>query len=223
MAEEEGNPLEIAKRPETHGAAEDYMSRLAQVCAFAVPARCPFCTAIASPPLIGGEEVFVLSGVFVGLRARIVPPPYPKWLNPGEVLLEPLEGDGSHFTFNQRGEIAQRLPGLDRPDWYPPISLVDAAELHDAILRFCLRHNWDEIESVDWRQFYVLVEHVWRRRLPLEPDEMGVLLQRHGLPKPCLTEVVNLFRHCRDVLVTAVGRKPVKKKRADHVPRRRKR
>lgn len=198
------------------------MSRLARVCAFAVPARCPFCTAITSPPLTGEEEVMVLSGVLTGLRGKVVPPPYPEWLEPGEILLEPLKGDGGHFRFNQRAEIAQRLPGLDRPDWFPPISLGDAAELHDTILRFCLRHNWDSTESVDWVQFYVLVEHVWRRRLPLEPGEVGVLLQRHGLPDSCLLEVVDLFRHCRDVLVIAVGRKSIKKKRTDYVPRRRK-
>jgi len=205
-------------------AAADYMGRLARICSFAVPACCPFCVAIASPPLTHGEEVMVISGVQVGLRAKVVPPLSPESLQPGEILLEQLleSGEGRQFVFNQRAEIAQRLPGLDRPDWFPPISLADAAELHEGILRFCLRHDWDEAKTVDWLQFYGLVDSVWRRRLPLEPDEIGILLQRHGLPASCLAEVVNVFRHCRDAVVVAVGRKPIKKKRADYAPRRRK-
>ncbi|MBI4219916.1 MAG: hypothetical protein HY682_07235 [Chloroflexi bacterium] len=134
-------------------------------------------------------------------------------------MLEPLDGDGGTYRFNQRSEIAQRLPGLDRPEWFPPIGLKDLAELHDNILRFCLHHDWDGTASVDTLELYVLVERTWRHRLPLEPDEVGVLLRRHGLPDAALTEVVYLFRHCRQILISAIGRKPIKKKRGDYVRR----
>jgi hypothetical protein len=197
------------------GSAEDYMSRLARVWDFAVTDRCPFCTAMVSPKLTGGEDILVLSGIFTGVHCKVVQPPYPEWLRPGEILLEPLKGDRGHFRFDQKAELAQRIPGLDRPDWFPPVSLIDAADLHETILRFCLRHNWDSSKRVDWVQFYVLVEHVWRRRLPLEGAEVGILLQKHGLPNSRLSKIVDLFEHCRAVLVVAAGRKPIKKKRTN--------
>lgn len=199
------------------------MERLARIVSFAVPGQCPFCVAIASPPLNSGEEIMILSGVFTGLRARVLPPPYPDWLPPGEILLEPLGSDRTQYRFNQRAEIAQRLPGLDRPHWFPPISLKDAADLHDAILRFCLRQDFDHATRVDPIQLYIFVERVWRARLPLEPEEVGTLLERHGLPEQLRAEGVDLFRHCRDVLVMAVGRRPIKNKRTDYVRRRSKR
>ncbi len=200
---------------EINGSAEEHMSRLARISAFAVTARCPFCTAMMGPKLTSGEEILVLSGIFTGVRCKVARPPYPERLKPGEILLEPLQGDRDRFRFDQKTEIAQRLPGLDRPDWFPPVSLVDAAELHDTILRFCLRHDWDSSERVDWIQFYVLVAYVWQKRLPLEATEVGILLQKHGLPNSCLPEIVNLFEHCRAVLVVAAGRKPIKKRRAN--------
>jgi hypothetical protein len=171
--------------------------------------------------LAGGEEVMVLSGMFTGMRAKVVPPPYPGWLPKGEILLEPLDAaDETQYRFRPGADIAQRLPGLDRPDWFPPVSLKDAAELHDAILRFCLRHDWDRGANVDPVQLYIFVDRVWRARLPLEPREVATLFERHGLPESLRLEIVNLFQYCRDVLVTVVGRKPIKKKRGDYIRRR---
>lgn len=164
----------------------------------------------------------VLSGLFAGERARIVPPPYPEDVRAGDILIELEEGErGRQFLFNPRAEIAQRLPGPGRPKWFPPISIRDGADLHEAILGFSLQHDWGQTEEVDWRKLYQLVSRVWRARLPLEAEEIGVLLEHHGVPVEYQQEVVNVFRHCRDVLVFAVGRKPIKKKRTDYLRRRR--
>jgi hypothetical protein len=139
---------------------QQYMDRLARLCGFAVPSQCPFCAAIASPPFGGGEEIIVLSGVLTGLRAKVLSPPYPDWLEPGEILIRPMGGEAGNCRFNQRSEIAQRLPGLDRPEWFPPISLRDAADLHEAVLKFCLRHDWDHAQTIDPQELYILVNHI---------------------------------------------------------------
>jgi hypothetical protein len=164
----------------------------------------------------------VLSGVLTGLRAMVVPVQegWSNSLRPGEIYLKPRDGATGFYAFNQRRDIAQRLPGLCRPDWFPPFSLRDAADLHDEILRFCLRHSWDCSLTVAWPFFYGLVAHTWRRRLPIEGEELATLLVHHGLPESCRPEIVSVFTHCRDALVLIVGRRSIKKRRADYVRRR---
>lgn len=159
----------------------------------------------------------MLSGLFTGRRATVVPPPYPAGIRGCDILIE--FPSGGQFVFNPRAEIAQRVPGLGRPGWFPPVSLVDAAGLHDAILKFSVSRDWNAAEGIDWPLLYRLVCYVWRARLPLEAAEIGALLEHHGVPDAPRDEVGRVFRHCRDVLVFAMGRKPVKKKRIDESER----
>lgn len=183
-------------------------------------AGCPFCTAMLAEPLRAGDEIFVLSGILEGVRAKVVEGS--SLHRPGEVWLDVGEGPDMLYTFNQYRELAQRLPGLDRPKWFPPFSLPDASKLHDAILRFSASHGWrHRDDGLVWRHFYALITSVWYARLPLQADELGALLSRHGVPETFMPRLVDVYRHGRELLVCACGRRPIKKKRADYKRERR--
>lgn len=192
--------------------------QLQRVCIAGAQALCPFCAAMLAHPLQVGDQVEVVTDLYSGLTATVAPPI--AHLRPGEVCLQFGSNPDEVTVFSTTRELAQRSPGLGRPGWFPPLRLRDAGDLHKEVVRFAASHHWEEKRELDWQWFYGLVGFVWRRRLPVEPAEFGEILQHHAIPEHLLPSLIAVYEHGRGLLISNVGRKPIKKNRGDYRRRR---
>jgi hypothetical protein len=99
------------------------------------------------------------------------------------------------------------------PKWLPPLALREAADLDDVVIAVCDRFL--ELGAGKWHRaaFYRLVDHCWRKRLPLFDDEIWTLLAAHGMPKRFQKQARRSYLEGTELLVYSHGRKPIKKKR----------
>jgi hypothetical protein len=67
--------------------------------------------------------------------------------------------------------------------------------------------NWDSLNEV--------IRKIWLSRLPLEPNELWLILKAHGAPERSEAKIVEFYERGRNLLVYAIGRKPIKKKRVE--------
>lgn len=194
------------------------VERLRYVGTAGAEALCPFCSAMLAPPLLPGDEVVVLTDLYSGCVAKVAPTV--AQLRSGEVCLQFGSNPDEVSVFSTRRELAQRLPELGRPAWFPPLRLRDAGDLHREVLRFAASHDWSATEQVDWNWFYGLVGFVWQRRLPVEPVELGEILRHHAVPERSLPILITVYEHGRGILINTVGRRPIQKNRGDYTRRR---
>ena len=97
--------------------------------------------------------------------------------------------------------------------WLPPLNLREAAELDEVVVTVCRRFL--ELGAGKWHRgaYYRLINHCWRKRLPLSEDEVWAILAAHGMPKKFEKEARRAYLEGTELLVYAHGRKPIKKKR----------
>jgi len=112
-----------------------------------------------------------------------------------------------------RHQLIEILPAPGVPQWAPPIELVAAAQLDERIVSLCEagRHNngW----HVSWPKLFEIIRFIWSKRLPLEPEELWLVLKAHGVPANRKDEIIDSLYFGRELLIYCVGKRPVKKKR----------
>lgn len=177
---------------------------------------CPFCVARNQELPNVGEKIRFLSEDRAG-KVGIVVESFSSnkdKLRPREFLVE-MEGDLPDYqqTVNAETDLFERLPGTPVPAWAPPISLTEAEELDHLIIGLCDESSYNEDGSFSMQFFYALIRHVWRRRLPIDPEEIWKLIEAHGAPSRWRNRLIRLYSEGRDLLIHIVGRKPIKKKR----------
>lgn len=175
---------------------------------------CRFCLANDYGPPKIGERIRVLSDYMAGKTGTVVPSPPELSLKP-EIIIVQMDDEPPEIQtmVNREHYLTELLPGAPVPEWEPPIPMRDLAELDKIVVRFCEESIWGRRKEPDWLLFYNLIGYVWYKRLPLEPDEIGAILYAHGVPENWRKRLISLFRHGRELLVSVVGRKPIKKKR----------
>lgn len=173
---------------------------------------CDICAALLTDIPEPGQEVEILDGYTPGLRGVVSSQRLPH--QPPRGFLIELGGDEQRIV--SPGDIFQRLPGVPRPNWMPPLaSAVDLVRFHgDVTAFFALFRNKHEERRL--MAAYSFVVAIWRPRLPLTPEEVSRVLERHGLTEEDTKLVEMLYRHGREILVMASGRKPIQKKRVDY-------
>ena len=174
---------------------------------------CPFCrSARTSLPEVG-TRFRLLSGFQAGRRGTVVQSPAPPPLDRDEFLAQ-MDGEPRHW---QRRilpmDIIEPIPAPEPPEWAPPVELSVAAELDLVVVKFCEAGNRESGWIIDWTAFYEIVRFTWLKRLPLQAEEIWVVLRAHGVPDEFREELSEFFRKGRDLLVYAVGKKPIKKTR----------
>jgi len=189
----------------------DLLARAERALHSGAAGRCPFCIGLLSVPFKIGDKIHTLSDILAGAYATVVQSSSANLLRPGEVTVQ-LENQTT-LRFCPGREIAQRLPAADRPEWFPPFLLTDAAKLHEAILRFCGSIDWSSSATLDWPSFYAVIGSIWRHRLPVDPLELGTLLTQHGAPEASAARLIEIYSHGRELLIVNCGRRPVMKKR----------
>jgi len=99
------------------------------------------------------------------------------------------------------------------PKWLPPLTLREAAELDEVVVTVCKR--FQELGTGKWHRgaFYQLIDHCWRKRLPISEDEIWANLGAHGMPKKFEKQTRRSYLEGAELLVYTHGRKPIKKKR----------
>jgi hypothetical protein len=99
------------------------------------------------------------------------------------------------------------------PEWFPPFAMRECVDLHSALVAYIDRNvrlggwTWDR------KNFYEVIRYAWAKRLPIEALEIWRLLAAHGVPSHLQEEISVLFDEGTDILVYAMGRRAVKRKR----------
>ena len=180
-----------------------------------IDSGCPFCLARTALLPEVGARIQILTGYRAGLMGRVVKTPSSLPLRNREPFLVQFDHDppGIQQTVSLEGDLIGFNSEVLTPIWAPPISLREAAELDDVIVKFCERG----FSAKSWKQhlptFYKVIRHVWHNRLPLEGTDIWSILEAHGAPQKYKKRLTDLYQDGRDLLVYAIGRKPIKKKR----------
>jgi hypothetical protein len=142
-------------------------------------------------------------------------------VNPGSpfrvgALLVILDNDpeGIETVIDHPRDLFMKLPLPPIPNWAPPLILQEAGELDDAVIEFCRRCTTKGRWVWDHQAFYDLVAFVWRKRLPLTPEEVWTVLEAHGVPKKAKGRCQRLLREGIGLLTRANGRKAINAKRS---------
>jgi hypothetical protein len=175
---------------------------------------CPFCLARTTSLPGVGDRIRVLTDFRAGLVGIVVETPPNLPLRRGEFLVQ----------FDHDPPNTQQIVSLERdlivyslevpvPIWAPPISLCEAAELDKVLIKFCKK----SLSQNHWKPylpaFYEIIRHIWYNRLPIEGTEMWALLEAHGVAERWKRRLTQLYEDGRGLLVYAIGRRPIKKKR----------
>ena len=174
---------------------------------------CPFCRAARSSVPGVGARFRRLSGFEAGRIGTVVQSPAPHPLSENEFL---AHMDGEPCNYHQRilpQDVIELIPAPEPPSWAPPVELRIAAELDRAVVAFCEAGSVAGGWVLDWPALFEIIRLVWSKRLPLSAEEMWGLLMAHGVPGEWEEEIVGFFQRGRDLLVYAIGKRPVKKYR----------
>jgi hypothetical protein len=181
-----------------------------------IESGCLFCLArTASLPEVG-TRIQILTGYRAGLTGRVVKTPPSLPLRKEEPFLVQFDHDppGVQHTVSLERDLIGFNSKVPTPIWAPPISLRDAAELDNLIVKFCERTFSAKGSKPHLPTFYYeVIRHVWHNRLPLEGTDIWSILEAHGVPKKFKKRLTDLFQDGRDLLVYAIGREPIEKKR----------
>ena len=181
---------------------------------------CPFCSARLAKRPKPGERVILLNGFRAGMVGTVSRVDMESRLPPATFLIK-ADGDrpGTEQIIHLNLDLFLVLSSRRRmPRWLPPLILREAAEVHEVVLIVCNR--FAELGAAKWRPaiFYRLIEHCWRKRLPLTGDEIWELLVAHGMLNKFEKEARRLYIEGTELLVYTHGRKPINKKRITPLP-----
>jgi hypothetical protein len=170
---------------------------------------CPFCMCSLGIPKIGTRFRIVL-GAQIGEEGIVVewPKKFPK--RPNEFLAH-FESD-YRITSTELQKI-QEFPYPPIPKWAPPLCMEDAGKIEDPIIDFCEKSFLDGKWKIDWDAFNEVVRKSWYKRLPLEAEELWLVLHAHGVPERSKKSLSEFYEKARNLLIYAAGRKPIKKRK----------
>ncbi len=179
-----------------------------------IDSGCPFCLARTAPLPNVGARIQILTDYRAGLMGAVVETRPSLPLGKGELLVQfDHDPPGIHCIVSLERDLVAVNSEVPTPIWAPPISLREAAELDDVIVKFCR----SSFSLKSWKPhvptFYEVIRRVWHNRLPLEGTDMWSILEAHGVPQKYKKRLTELYQDGRDLLVYAIGRKPIKKKR----------
>jgi len=175
---------------------------------------CPFCAAqrIGIPAI--GSRFRIILGTHIGALGTVFEWPKNMPCIPDEFLAhidhEPPEWQ---TRVSIRTQMIQVFPFAPTPEWAPPLCMSDAGEIDQAMVHFCERSFEKGKWKIHWDSLNEVVRTIWYKRLPLEANELWLILKAHGAPKRSELEVVEFYERGRNLLVHSCGRKPIKKKR----------
>jgi hypothetical protein len=186
-------------------------------------ASCPFCLARWRDLPKVGEKIHFLSDYHAGETGTVVERHFKVVSEPREVCIE-LDSDLPDVLRALNFERNLISVNIDRyligngtelivPPWAPPISLREAADIDDVVITLCDRTNDDHDESPNIQLLYHLISHIWRRRLPLQAEEIWRALEAHGAPFHWKHDVMQRYQYGMEALVNVEGRKPFKNRR----------
>jgi len=175
---------------------------------------CPFCTSqrIGIPEI--GSRFRIIWGTHLGAVGTVVEWPENTPYIPDEFLAQ-VDNEPPEWQTRVciKRQMIQVFPFAPVPEWAPPLCMSDAGEIDLATVRFCERSFQKGKWKTDWDSLNEVVRTSWYKRLPLELNELWLVLKAHGVPETVESEIVEFYERGRSLLVHSCGRKPIKKKR----------
>jgi hypothetical protein len=175
---------------------------------------CPFCSSrrIGIPQI--GERFRIIFGSGTGKTGTVVewPNNLPKIENEFLAQMD-YESPEWQSRVSIVHQLIQMLPPDSVPVWAPPLCLEDAGKLDECIVNLCNRSFQHGKWETDWTSFNGVIYAVWYHRLPLEQKDLWLVLQAHGVPETTRISLLDFYQKGRDLLIYAIGRKPIRKKR----------
>lgn len=178
-------------------------------------AGCPFCAARLERRPSLGQRIIILNGFRAGMVGTVSGIDLDSCFRVGTFLVKE-DGDqtNSQQIVNPELDLFTRhAPAKPVAKWLPPLSMREAAALDEIVVSVCSR--FAELEYDKWHRgtFYRLIEHCWRKRLPLSDDEVWAILAAHGMPIEFEKDARHSYVEGTEFLIYTHGRKPIKKKR----------
>ena len=177
---------------------------------------CPFCAShrIGIPEV--GTRFLIISGLHTGATATVVEwqKNMPRIENEFMAQLD-HESPEWQTRVSTKRQMIQLFPLAPVPEWAPPLCMEDAGELHEIIIRFRERSFLKGRWKVDWGSFNEIIRSAWYNSLPLEPDELWLVLKAHGVPLKSKKDLIGFYQKGRNLLIHVAGKRPIKKKRVE--------
>ena len=95
----------------------------------------------------------------------------------------------------------------------PPLSIDDAAHLHDAVLRFLILAAQGPSQKAQLTALQGIISTCWWRRLPLNGGDIWPMLIAHGVSEKYRSVLGRHFDFGIDLLRSVNGRRAIKGKR----------
>jgi len=174
---------------------------------------CPYCLAIAHPWPAVDTTLVLLSGYDAGRSGTVVDDVWGTC--PRDRFLVQMSDDPA-------GTLRMVLPSrglyLDArrlivPDWMPPLSIRDNADLHthliDSLPTLISARNVNAFRS----SFQSLILQCWHSRMPVSGEEIWSFVKAHQLGPRFRKRAISDFEFGMRLLTQAAGRPPIKRRR----------
>lgn len=180
-----------------------------------VASGCPYCLAKQNPWPQPGTGLVFLRGSESGWRGTVVSDPWGTC--PGDRFLVHMEYEKSSTVFRTvmpSHDLYVDATLYSVPMWMPPLSIEDNAVLHESLILSLPAvvfgaHKFTIAPDALWR----VVATCWRLRLPLQRDDIWLMLEAHGVSRRQRKLLLDLFEFGIKVLTLTNGRPAIKRKR----------
>jgi hypothetical protein len=175
--------------------------------------NCPFCHGRMISDASPGDRILFLKGMHAGHWATASKR---EWHVEREFL---VHVDGASEDSERRVSYDRdrfvRAPVTAVAIWMPPLSSDGLCILEDTTIDRFLRAIEMSGRSILIEVVEALVAVVWRRRLPVTASEVWQMLQAHSFEIERKLEFCALFDFGIALLISTLGRRPIKKKRVE--------
>jgi hypothetical protein len=171
---------------------------------------CPFCIGRMIDEVEIGDRITFLKGNWVGRTAEVVALTQ---VGPGTFQVRFSNDPPGHTSICSYGSNQfLRFPLPPVPSWLCSLSVEDLISIEDAIL-YNIRCAIIEGRAISCERLArAVVTVVWYRRLPVSGERVFATLAAHGVSDELRKEFALLFDFGVDLLITAHGRPPIKRK-----------
>lgn len=175
--------------------------------------RCPFCLAASNRWPIVGTTIIFLTGLDIGHAGKVVEDRPENRRGDRFAVRMPYDRNGVTRSVMPFHDLYLDVNEFSLPTWMPPLSIEDAAHVHDGMLRYLVGTAASRSRRVHKEAIQSLIATCWWRRLPLDGNDIWPMLAAHGVRESAQSLLIQYFEFGLDLLRNLNGRRAIKRKR----------
>lgn len=177
---------------------------------------CPFCTSYRIGIPDAGTRFRIISGFRAGDTGIVVN--WPTNIEPLQnEFMAQMDDDPPEVQTRiiLKKDLIEKLPSQPVPKWAPPLSMDDASKLDKAILYFCQKSFQNGKWKMDMSSFYEVIRVIWYYRLPIDSNELWLVLKAHGVPNHTKKRIIEFYEQGSALVFYCLDKKFRKKKKIE--------